>query len=41
MNPPYGPPPVIGPWMRRMAAHGHGTALIFARTETAIFSTCV
>ena len=37
LNPPYGPPPIIGPWMRRMAAHGHGTALIFARTETAVF----
>jgi hypothetical protein len=37
LNPPYGPPGVIGPWMRRMAAHGVGTALIFARTETALF----
>lgn len=37
LNPPYGPPPIIGPWMRRMAAHGRGTALIFARTETALF----
>jgi hypothetical protein len=37
MNPPYGPPSVIGPWMGRMAEHGCGTALIFARTETAVF----
>lgn len=37
LNPPYGPPPVIGPWMRRLSAHGRGTALIFARTETALF----
>ncbi len=37
LNPPYGPPAVIGPWMRRMAGHGCGTAIIFARTETAVF----
>lgn len=37
LNPPYGPPAVVGPWMRRMAEHGHGTALIFARTETDLF----
>ena len=37
MNPPYGPPAVIGPWMRRMAEHSDGIALIFARTETAVF----
>lgn len=37
LNPPYGPPSVVGPWMRRMAAHGRGTALIFARTETELF----
>lgn len=36
-NPPYGGPPIVGPWMRRIAAHGEGTALIFARTETALF----
>jgi DNA N-6-adenine-methyltransferase (Dam) len=40
-NPPYGPPTIIGPWMRRMASHGFGTALIFARTETALFVQCV
>ena len=36
-NPPYGPPSIIGPWMRRMAQHGVGTALTFARTETELF----
>lgn len=37
LNPPYGGPNIITPWMRRMAEHDHGTALIFARTETAMF----
>lgn len=37
LNPPYGPKTSIAPWLRRMADHGRGTALIFARTETAIF----
>jgi hypothetical protein len=41
LNPPYGGPAIIGPWMRRMAAHNHGTALIFARTETTMFHRCV
>lgn len=36
-NPPYGGPSIITPWMRKMAGHNHGTALIFARTETAMF----
>ncbi len=36
-NPPYGGPQIVGPWMRRMAEHGIGTALIFARTETELF----
>jgi hypothetical protein len=40
-NPPYGGPSIVGPWMRRMAAHGRGTALIFARTETALFHETV
>lgn len=31
MNPPYSE---IETWMRRMADHGEGTALVFARTET-------
>lgn len=41
LNPPYGGPHILGPWMRRMAEHGKGTALIFARTETAVFFSCV
>jgi hypothetical protein len=36
-NPPYGGPNIVGPWMRRMADHGRGITLIFARTETALF----
>jgi hypothetical protein len=36
-NPPYGGPRIVGPWMRRMAEHGIGTALTFARTETDLF----
>ncbi len=31
LNPPYSDP---GPWMERLADHGDGIALIFARTET-------
>lgn len=37
LNPPYGPPPIVTPWMKRMVEHGCGTALIFARTETEMF----
>jgi hypothetical protein len=33
LNPPYGPHTEL--WMRRLAAHGDGVALVFARTETA------
>lgn len=36
-NPPYGGPLIVGPWLRRMAEHGVGTALTFARTETELF----
>lgn len=32
MNPPYGPH--TGTWLEKLAHHGQGTALIFARTET-------
>lgn len=32
-NPPYGDK--TGLWLKRLAEHGSGTALIFARTETA------
>lgn len=35
LNPPYGR--VLAQWLERMAEHGDGTALIFARTETAAF----
>jgi hypothetical protein len=41
LNPPYGGPSIIGPWMRRMADHNQGIALIFARTETGIFHETV
>lgn len=37
LNSPYGGPPIVGPWLKRMALHNHGTALIFARTETDLF----
>lgn len=32
LNPPYGQQ--TGKWLARMVAHDHGTALVFARTET-------
>ncbi len=35
MNPPYGH--YAAAWLRRLAHHGRGTALIFARTETEAF----
>jgi hypothetical protein len=35
LNPPYGRD--IGAWLRKLAEHGTGTALIFARTETKWF----
>jgi hypothetical protein len=35
LNPPYSREAVK--WLRKMAEHGHGTALVFARTETAWF----
>ncbi len=34
LNPPYSN---AGTWLSRLADHGHGTALIFARTETVMF----
>lgn len=39
LNPPYGR--TMADWMRRLAEHDHGTALIFARTETALFHELV
>ena len=35
LNPPFGSEAAL--WLRRMAAHGNGIALIPARTETAMF----
>ena len=35
LNPPYGRE--IWAWVSKLAEHGHGTALMFARTETAGF----
>lgn len=35
LNPPYSRDAVL--WLRRMADHGKGTALVFARTETSWF----
>jgi hypothetical protein len=35
MNPPYGP--ALGRWLARLAEHGNGIALVFARTETDAF----
>lgn len=39
LNPPYGKD--TGIWMQKLAGHGRGTALIFARTETAAFKDTV
>lgn len=39
LNPPYGPHTEA--WMRRLAAHGDGVALVFARTETAWWQSTV
>jgi hypothetical protein len=35
LNPPYGRETVK--WLRKMAAHNYGTALVFARTDTRMF----
>lgn len=35
LNPPYGRD--VGDWLARLAVHGRGTALVFARTETEWF----
>lgn len=35
MNPPYGD--ATGVWLDRLAEHGDGVALVFARTETRMF----
>lgn len=36
MNPPYGPKATK--WLGRLAGHGNGIALVFARTETRMFT---
>lgn len=38
LNPPYS---TAGDWLDRLGSHGDGIALIFARTETAMFRRCV
>jgi len=35
LNPPYGQQ--TGLWLERLSWHGNGIALVFARTETAMF----
>lgn len=35
LNPPYGPQ--TAEWLKKLSQHGNGIALIFARTETAMF----
>jgi hypothetical protein len=35
LNPPYGPN--TKPWIEKMAEHGNGVALVFARTDVAWF----
>ena len=35
LNPPYGPR--TGVWLEKLARHGNGIAIIFARTETEMF----
>ena len=37
LNPPFGPKAVVAAFMARMADHGRGTALLFARTDTQVF----
>ena len=38
LNPPYSE---VGRWIRRLAEHGNGIALVFARTETVWFQEAV
>jgi hypothetical protein len=35
LNPPYGR--ALAPWLNKLALHGQGIALVFARTDTAAF----
>jgi hypothetical protein len=39
LNPPFGREAIK--WLRKLAAHGNGVALVPARTETAMFYECV
>lgn len=39
LNPPYGK--TLGLWLKKIADHGNGIALVFARTETAAFQKYV
>lgn len=39
LNPPYGPD--LGRWLTRLADHGNGIAIAFARTETRAFFSAV
>jgi hypothetical protein len=39
LNPPYGPN--LGTWLSRLADHGDGIAICFARTETRAFFSAV
>lgn len=37
VNPPFGPKATVAAFMARVAKHGRGTALLFGRTDTALF----
>jgi hypothetical protein len=39
LNPPYGKE--TGRWVNRLARHGNGVALIFARTDVGYFQDCI
>lgn len=39
LNPPYGPH--TRKWVRRLAQHRNGVALIFARTDTQLWQSCI
>lgn len=38
LNPPYSD---AGAWLSRLASHGNGIALVFARTDTRWFHSCI
>jgi hypothetical protein len=37
LNPPYDRDNLMGEWVEKMAKHGSGIALLFARTDTAVW----